>query len=380
MGGQGKAALPRRQAGSDRGSPPLDAGFSAARRRPSSDGQAGRDGGRPGTTPPEPSRATFVATTGRLWLRRRRAALGTLFQRGWAISLAVLAIVSLVASGLTIALSRHSSAAPAGHQQAAHAGITSGPTGQNSMAATPGHAVAIWVVRQVSRNAIVACDPGMCRLLQTEGFPAAALMVLGPQDTGLHFCDVVVATQAVRNLIGNRLQRQDAPTILASFGSGPARIDVRAVAPSGVAAYRTALAADRAARQRASAQLVKAPRIRAAHAARRELLAGKVDSRLLITLAALAVSYPVNVVAFGDSAPGASAGVPLREVEVSGPGNPARQSAELQRIRTFVLAQHGVFLPAQVSFVRLDDGNRALRILFSAPSPLGLLIGRPVTQ
>ena len=346
MSGEGKGALSRWQAGVSRGSPPaLGAGFGAARRRP--------------------------------WLRRRRSAPGKP-QHRWAIVLAVLAIVSLV-SGLAVAFSRHPGAAAAG-RQAAHAGLSTGPMGQNARAGAPGHAAAIWVARQVGRDAMVACDPGMCRLLQTEGFPAADLVVLGPRGTGLHFCDVVVVTQAVRNLIGSRLQRQNAPTVLASFGSGPARVDVRAIAPSGAAAYQAALAADWAARRRAAAQLVKAPRIRAGRIARRELLTGKVDSRLLITLAALAVSYPVNVVAFGDAAPGASAGVPLREVEISGPGSPAHQTAELTRIRSFVLAQHDVFLPAQVNLVRLDDGNRALRILFGAPSPLGLLIGRPVTQ
>lgn len=64
-----------------------------------------------------------------------------------------------------------------------------------------------------------------------------------------------------------------------------------------------ALEADWAARRKAAAQLVTSPRIRTGGAARQELLAGKVDSRLLITLAALAVSYPMNVVAFGDGAP-----------------------------------------------------------------------------
>jgi hypothetical protein len=105
-----------------------------------------------------------------------------------------------------------------------------------------------------------------------------------------------------------------------------------------------------------------------------------VDSRLLITLAGLSVSYPVNVVAFGDSAPGASAGVPLREVEISAAGSPASRSTELQRVRSMVVAQHGVFLPAHVSLVRLAGGQAALRIEFGVPSPLGLLLGRPVTQ
>jgi hypothetical protein len=72
--------------------------------------------------------------------------------------------------------------------------------------------------------------------------------------------------------------------------------------------------------------------------------------------------------------------VPLREMEVSPAGSPAPAAAGLGRIRSMVLAQHAVFLPSQVALVRLAGGGAALRIEFGAPSPLGLLIGRPVTQ
>jgi hypothetical protein len=250
-----------------------------------------------------------------------------------------------------------------------------GPAGRSAGAA----AAATWVARQVSRDAVVGCDPAMCRLLQAHGFPAGSLLALGPGPSGLRFCDVIVATRAVGKLLGPRLEGEEAPAVIAGFGSGRARIDIRAVAPHGAAAYRAALAADWAARRKAAVQLVKSPRIHTAAAARQELLAGKVDSRLLITLAALAVSYPVNVMAFGDDAPSAAAGMPLREMEIAGTGSPAGRAAELQHIRSSVLAQHSVFLPAHVSLARLA-GGAALRIEFGAPSPLGLLLGRPVTQ
>ncbi len=275
--------------------------------------------------------------------------------------MAVLAVTAVVAAGLAVAVPRHAGARPAGTSAA-------------------GHAAAVWIAGQVSRDATVGCDPGMCRLLQAQGLPASNLLVLRPGAVGLLFCDVVVTTRAVRNLVGSRLQQETAPAVVAGFGSGEARIEVRAVAVGGAAAYRSALAADWAARRMAAALLVKSPRIRAGGAARQELLAGKVDSRLLIMLAELAVSRPVKVVAFGDSAPGASPGMPLREMEVTGAGSPAARSAELQRMRSLVLAQHGAFLPAQVSLARLAGGGAALRVEFGVPVPLGLLAGRPVTQ
>jgi hypothetical protein len=327
---------------------------------------------RPGTKP-GPSWPTVVATTVGLWLRRGTP--GRLLRRHRVATLTALAATALVASGLAISLAHHVGAASATGREAAQAGALTGPVAHSPAAGT----AAAWVVRQVGRDAVVGCDPGMCRLLQARGFPAGSLLALRPGAPGLHLCDVIVATPAIGKLLGSRVEAEDAPAVIAGFGSGRARIDIRAIAPRGAAAYRAALSADWAARQKAAAQLVKSPRIHTGSAARQELLTGQVDSRLLITLAALAVSYPVHVMGFGDAGPGAAAGMPLREMDIAGTGSPAYRAAELRHIRSSVLAQHSVFLPAHVSLVRLA-GGAALRIEFGAPSPLGLLLGRPVTQ
>jgi len=337
-------------------------------------------GDQPGADRLKPPWPAVLATTVRLWLRRRWAGLGRLFRHRWAIVVAVLAVAALVVGGLTVSFLRHAGTGSAAGQQAARAGPLTGPAGQNAAATTAGHAAAVWVARQVSRDAIVACDPGMCHVLEAQGLPAGNLLVLRSRTTGLRFCNVIVATQTVRNLLGSRILGQSAPAVIAGFGSGAARIDVRAVAPGGAAAYRAALAADWAARRKAAAELMKSPRIHAGDAAMQELRTGMVDSRVLITLAALAASHPVNVMAFGDAAPGAAAGLPLRAMEVSGVRGSGQSTAELRRMRSFVLAQRAVFLPAHVTLVRLADGAAALRIEFGVPSPLGLLVGRPVTQ
>ncbi len=337
-------------------------------------------GDRPGADRPKPPWPAVLATTVRLWLRRRWAALGRLFRHRWAIVVAVLAVAALVVGGLTVSFLRHAGTGPAAGQQNARVGPLTGPAGQNAAATTAGQTAAVWVARQVSRDAMVACDPGMCHVLEAQGLPAGNLLMLRSRTTGLRFCNVIVETQTVRNLLGSRILGQSAPGVIAGFGSGAARIDVRAVAPGGAAAYRAALAADWAARRKAAAELMKSPRIHAGDAAMQELRTGMVDSRVLITLAALAASHPVNVMAFGDAAPGAAAGLPLRAMEVSGVRGPGQSTAELRRMRSFVLAQRAVFLPAHVTLVRLADGAAALRIEFGAPSPLGLLVGRPVTQ
>jgi len=367
----------------------LETAFGTARQRaapgnePDGDGaHAGQPevgGRRPDADRPGPPWPNVVATTVRLGLQRRKAALGGLFRNRWTITLAVLVVAALAVGGLVVSFPGQAGRAPAAGRTTNQAGTLAGATGQNSGAGFVGHSAAVWVARQVSRGAVVGCDPGMCRVLQASGFPAANLLALRPGGVGLRFCDVIVATRAVRNLLGSRLQQEIATVVIAGFGSGEARIDVRAVSPGGAATYRAALAADWVSRRKAGAQLVGSPRAHAGGAARQELLAGQVDSRLLITLAAIAASHPVNVVAFGGSAPGAAAGVPLREMEISPAGSPASRSAELQRIRSLVLAQRAVFLPAHVGLVRLAGGP-ALQIEFGAPSPLGLLLGRPVTQ
>jgi hypothetical protein len=383
MGEQANYRPPGWQAGAGRASlDALETAFGTAHQDPARGNEpAGDDAhprqpevsdSQPGTNPGPPWPAV-VATTVRLWLRRGTP--GTLVRRHRVAALIVLAATALVASGLAVSFAGQAGTAPATGEKAAQAGALTGPVARNPRAGE----AATWVAWQVSRGAVVGCDPGMCRLLRAHGFPAAGLLALGPGALGLRFCDVIVATQAAGKLLGSRLEAEDAPAVIARFGSGHARIDIRAVAPRGAAAYRAALAADWAARRKAAAQLVTSPRIHTGGAARQELLAGQVDSRLLITLAALAVSYPVNVVGFGDAGPGAAAGMPRREMEIAGTGSPAYRAAELQHIRSSVLAQHSVFLPAHMSLVRLA-GGAALRIEFGAPSPLGLLAGRPVTQ
>ena len=126
---------------------------------------------------------------------------------------------------------------------------------------------AAWVASQVSAGAIVACDPVMCSVLVRYGFPAANLLVLGTGAPDPLGSEVVVATPAVRDMFGTRLVTVYAPQTVASFGTGSARIDVRAVAPNGAAAYQTALAADLRARRAAGLELLRDRRVTGSAAA-----------------------------------------------------------------------------------------------------------------
>jgi hypothetical protein len=225
---------------------------------------------------------------------------------------------------------------------------------------------ATWVAGQVSRAAIVSCDPAMCTALQTHGVPAGDLLVLrsaAPDPLG---SDVVLATPAIRAQFGARLASVYAPQVIASFGTGAQQIEVRSVAPDGARAFTAALAADQAARQTAGRQLLRNSRLTIAGQARTALRAGQVDDRLLVTLAALAAGQSLHIVSFGGNGPGAGAGTPLRTVQLTA------APAALGPMLTFVRAQRSPYLAAHAAIIR-PAGGPVLTIEFAAPSPAGLL-------
>jgi hypothetical protein len=95
-------------------------------------------------------------------------------------------------------------------------------------------------------------------------------------------------------------------------------------------------------------------------------------------LALLASQRSWRVIAFGVASPGVPlAEAPFRQVIIAGTGGPAGRdgAAGLAAALALVRAQRGLYQPAQVTTVRLADGQPGLRIDFAAPSPLGLLTG-----
>jgi len=310
------------------------------------------------TARPDQAAPTKTPATHARSERRRLRRLGLASAAGvMAVCLAVEAAHGLGASHLTSTERAERAERPA--HPAAPAPLTQADAVRDQTAA--------WVASQVSAAAIVACDPAMCSVLVRYGFPAANLLVLGTGAPDPLGSEVVVATAAVRAMFGTRLATVYAPQTVASFGTGPARIDVRAVAPDGAAAYQTALAADLRARQAAGLELLRDPRVTGSTAARADLAAGRVDARLLITLAALAANEPVQIVAFGGGGPRASPGAALRTAEIAAP------AATAQAMLAFVGAQRSPFLAARSGLSPGPGGQQLLSIEFALPSPLGLL-------
>lgn len=305
--------------------------------------------------------ATMRARAGRR-ARRRAGGRKALASRGFRLA-GVSALVIITAGSLAFALSRHTAAA------AARSGY-----GLAAERATRNLAAA-WVADQVSRDVIVSCDPAMCQALEAHGIADGDLLQLSPGTADPLGSDVIVATAAVRSQFGDRLSSVYAPAVMASFGSGNRRIIIRAIAPDGAAEYLSALRADLLARQASGAQLLRNPRIVASPTARKQLIAGRVDSRLLTTIAGMAALQPVDIVAFGDSAPGAGPGSPLVSVDLAETGSAAHtgNSAYMRSMLAFLRAQRAPYLAAHAGIVQPPGGQTILLVEFTAPSPLGLL-------
>jgi hypothetical protein len=239
-----------------------------------------------------------------------------------------------------------------------------------SAAAAVQSQAAAWIASQVSSAETIGCDPAMCTVLRGQGVAAGRLVPLESAASSLAGADMIVASPSARPQLS-----QDAPVLLASFGSGASLLEVRSAAPGGAAAYLRARQADLAARRAGGAQLLHSRRIEVSAEGAGQLETGQVDARLQILLALLASQHPWRVVAFGDASPG----VPLTEAPfrqaVIASADSRGAAADLAAALALVRAQRAPYQPAQVTTVRLPDGQAALRIDFAAPSPLGLLTG-----
>ena len=312
--------------------------------------------------PPVAEPSAVPATEAPAPSRDRRA------RRRWRFRSLIAAIVVLLAAGGTaVALSWPH------HGHSGHGPATGSRSAGGQAGNTASQSAAAWVAQQVARSAIVACDPLMCSALEARGVPAANLLILRNAATSPLGAQVVVVTPAVRSQFGSRLDSVYAPLVIAGFGSAPGQVSVQVIARDGPAAYLTALHEDMAARKAAGTQLLANKRIRASAEAAALLGAGAVDSRLLIMLPALAAQHPVQILAFGQPAPGAGPGVPLCSADLSGSGQAAAMTdaGYLTWLTSFVRAQ---LVPFAGSMAVLQQaGQTVVRVMFAQPSPLGLL-------
>jgi hypothetical protein len=340
----------------------------------------------PPARPGVPSWGLVLATTFRLWAARRRQRLRR-SRRAWlavicVLALAVGAVIAVVqltgtssgqparvpASGR--AAQRPSARAGSARSSGAAAAARAQAAAVRAQAAAVRAQAAAWVAGQVGGAETIACDPAMCAALGAHGVAPGRLLSLPPSASGAPGADIVVASPSAHAWLS-----ADAPTLLASVGSGASLIEVRAVSPGGAVAYQAALRSDLADRRSAGAQLMHSRRLEFSAQGAGQLAAGEVDSRLMVLLAVLASQRSWRVIAFAAASPGVPlTEAPYRQVIIAA-ANGGGGTAGLAAALAVLHAQHGPYQPAQVSTVRLADGQPGLRIDFAAPSPLGLLAG-----
>ena len=216
----------------------------------------------------------------------------------------------------------------------------------------------------------MSCDAVMCTALRAHGFPAGKLVVLGRRRQ----------IRSLRSWSSRRPRYvrcsaaawpSSGAAVLASFGSGTGAITVRVVAPHGASAYQTSLHADLAGRKTSGAALLKYSRIAVSATARSHLVAGQADSRLLLALALLAGSQPIDIVRFGNLGPGASPGVPLRFADLAESSRPPTWTQPPRAGCPGRPEQGRCESPPGEGGLRDGSGPAVLRVEFAAPSPLG---------
>ena len=313
----------------------------------------------------DPSWATVAATTWRLWWQRhirdgRRSIARR--QRGVLVLSAVIAMALGVLVTLAFTHQGQQASRTASPPSAGPAQNT--PAALQIAAANRGQAAA-WIAQQVLPSVLIGCDPLMCQALEAANVSASRLSVVQPSAPDPLGVEVIVATPALRSQFGPRLATVYAPLVLASFGSGTQRIDIRYLVPGGTAAFQASLAAAKRARIQAGRQLLSNKNVKASAQARTALEAGDVDPRLLVTLGLLAHEMSVRLVTFDDSSPGTSSDIPLRGAEIG-----ATASAGLSAMLAF-LAQQTTYQPSQYRKARIASGQ-VVTVQYDAPGPLGL--------
>jgi hypothetical protein len=255
-----------------------------------------------------------------------------------------------------------------------------------ALAAVVRNEAAVWVSRWVAPSTIVGCDPLMCSVLLKHDVHVGQLNPLSSTATDPLDSSIVVATQVLRSQMGGRLVTVYAPDVLASFGTGSARIDIRVVASDGSAAYERQLQADWQARKANGSQLLLNSEISVTDSAKRQIEAGDVDSRLLIILPVLVhFCGPVRILRFGGAGPGRSPGMPLLAAFIASAARPG-VSVTAQSTGS-AAAKMVAFLKAQWTFIRATSsvqrarsgGQTVVQLDVTAPPQLNAFNGDPAT-
>jgi hypothetical protein len=241
-----------------------------------------------------------------------------------------------------------------------------------------------WLTENVPRDYRLVVDGALWVDLVEAGFPRENVVWFYKLDTdpavqtlapgGWRDYDYVVSTRSLRTFPGAFPQLNDAvknSTVVAVFGEGSDRVEIRRVEPAGIAEAERRAELERAARTASGSELARNPRLSLDENARQMLTEGAADPRVLGLLGVLATSHDLAVTA-QPGVPGEDPQVSLlRELRITAldgrpvtAGSPA--AAELVAL---IKAQVGPYAPAEA---RVD--NEGLTLVYPAPAPYGLIL------
>jgi hypothetical protein len=239
-----------------------------------------------------------------------------------------------------------------------------------------------WVASNLPTDARIVADATVRADLTKAGVPAwdlvdSALIDAQPttEVTGWRVYDYVVSTPRLRTALTTGGQVRAAllsSVVVASFGYGPARVEVRELAAQGVqaAAARTQQAEQASAE--AGRQLLTSPNVRLSPDAAQQAASGMVDGRLMSVLVGLGSQFSLTVGAFSDPDPGGLYENRLRQVSliVVDGALVAGQSTQVAAVTNWLAAQQGEFRPSAVAV----HGNQLLvRFRVLGPHESGVL-------
>jgi len=181
----------------------------------------------------------------------------------------------------------------------------------------------------------------------------------------------VVSTAAVRAQLRDRLATVWAPAIIAAFGSGNAKIEIRLEYPGGAKSYNAVQGKYLRARRLRDDQLLINTSVKLSPVARAQLRSGNIDPRLPELIAIMVHYHPVQIVGFGGRSPGGGPASLLRSMDLATANPPAHltSSAYISWMRSFASQQRSQYHSA-LNQVTLPGGQAVLQIGFGAPSPL----------
>ena len=253
----------------------------------------------------------------------------------------------------------------------------------------PGRQAQDWIVANVPKDSRLVVDDALWVDLVRAGFPRDEVVWYYKVDTdpavealspnGWRDYDYVVSTASVRASpdafpqVSAALQNS---TPVAAFGAGDTLVEVRRVRPEGTAAAGAADRAELAARRLAGAQLAANPDLTLDPTVADAARTGRLDARLVGTLALLAGTYRLTVAA-APVVPGEEAGGSARRVvEISAidgrpvtVGDPATTA-----VTGWLTAQPRQYRPASVESAARPGGRR-LVVTEPLAVPTGLLTG-----